>query len=206
MAKPKANLTVVPPSTLAKINADIEALNVATSKLREADRELAKEAGALRDASSPIRDADLHQAAVALLDGQPAAPAQTTAQRIREVAGKRQAIAKALEIADERMTRLLYERAVERRKEAAEPWVELQRERALAVARLRELNRRAYAMLAPLLDPRGLVDMPAAFAGKPAGTFLIGSGSVAGTDADMFLKACISVGIITQEEIEKDRN
>jgi hypothetical protein len=202
----KTNLALVEPSKLATINADIDTLNTAVSKLREADKELAKEDIALRQMQGLSRDAELRQVAAALLDGPNAAPVQTNAKRLTEITEKRRAIAKALEIADERMLRLLFNQVIERRKDAAEPWAELQRQRALAVARLVSLNRRAQAMLAPLIDPRGHVDMPAVFAAKPAGAFLLGNGSVRGGDADVFLTTCITAGIITQDELDKEQN
>ena len=83
-------------------------------------------------------------------------------------------------------------------------WIALQRERALVVATLLRLNRESRAMLAPLINPNGTVSgLPAAFTDRPAGTFLLGNGAVKGGDGDMFLKACLAAGIITQAEIDK---
>jgi len=101
--------------------------------------------------------------------------------------------------------RLTLERVIERRRAAADAWAELCRERALTVAKLQRLNREAQAMLAPLRDSTGGIDMIAAFSGRPAGLFLLGTGNMNAGDAHDFLKAVIDQGIVTRGEIEKER-
>lgn len=192
-------------STLERIAAEIAKLNEAVGKLRADDRELLNEDIALQKTIAPSRDDKLHQAALALLDGPGAAGSASTSggARLQEIKVQRAEIAKALEIANGRMMRLLFDRAIEKRKLIADDWAELQRERCLAVAHLQRLNRQAQQMLSTVIDPYGRAEMPAAFAGLSPAKFLLGNGSLRAGEAHDFVELCIANGTVTRGEIDR---
>jgi hypothetical protein len=205
MAKHKTNLALVEPSKLAAITANIETLNLAVAKLRAADAEFLKEEVALQQTASPALHDDLTHAALQLLDG-PAAPApKSNASRISEITTERAKIARAMEIANNRMTQLLFDQALEKRKLIADDWTALQRERVRAVVRLQALNRRAQAMLGSVADPHGRSEMPASFPGLSPAKFLLGNGSLSAGEAHDFVELNVRNGTITRAEIEKSK-
>jgi hypothetical protein len=205
MAKTKPNLSVVEPSPLAAINASIETLNFAVGKLRAADAELLKEEIALQQQRSraPTGDNPLRQAALELLDGPSATEAKPKASRIQEITAERAKIAAALEIAEGRMVRLMFDRANEQRKLLAPEWAEIQRERVMAVLHLQKLNRRAQQMLAGVVDPHGRAEMAGSFPNSSAATFLLGNGSLNAGEAHDFCELNVRNGTVTRAEIEK---
>jgi hypothetical protein len=191
---------------LAAITAQIEDLGATTAKLRLADKALVAEDIAIHGAGAPAGDDIVRRGALELLDGKAdgAPQPKSKSERLAEITAERQKIAMALEIADGRITRLFFDRAIEMRKLIADDWAEVQRERALAVARLQGLNRRAQRLLAKVIDPYGRAEMPASFSARPAALFLLGNGQHTGGDGYDFLRVCVEAGILTKGEIERE--
>ena len=205
MAKTKPAFELVPPSALATIEADIASLKQVDSKLHVADGELRREDIALRQSLAPASNDVLHHEALKLLDGDNAEkPAKSASVRLQEIATERARIAKAREIAEHRLKRLMFDRVLERKKLVADEWKEKTRELALTAAKLQRLNRERRQILSTLIDPNGhIIDMPAGFAERSAGLFLGGTGATNGGDFYEFLTLVVRLGIVTKGELEK---
>ena len=200
--KSVATSAAVELSVLEHLNAQIDNLNAKVRDLRTDDAALMKEHIALQGTKSPPAD-PATQAALELLDGSRREITKSKSERIREINEKRAAIAKAMEIANGRMTRLLLDRAIEKRRLMADDWAELQRERVLAIVYLQSLNRRAQALLGTVVDPYGHADMPASFPGNSVATFLLGNGSHRAGEAYEFIELNIKNGTVTRGEVDK---
>jgi hypothetical protein len=194
---------------------EVEQINARLVELRTRDKALLAEqielertsriSGGL-NANGADAAAATRQAAMRMLVGDENLPLPTPKRdRLREVIEEREVIAAAIELGDSKVTQLFFDRAIARRIAMHDLWCELQRDRALCIARLQRLNRESDKMLSTTRDPNGHTEMPAAFADRSPAQFLGGNGSVVGTDFHEFLALVVKLGIVTRGELEKER-
>jgi hypothetical protein len=183
----------------------LEALKARTAELRKLDKQLNAEQIALENSGakshSDGRSIALDQRALALLRGEgiEGIPLEPAGSRLTKIIEEREVIRRALELADSQAMQAGITRAVERSKARFADAVEIQRQRALAVARLDRLARQWQALEADVRGPHGAGTNGLPLLGFAGTTFgMVQTGSALRT----FLEQALRAGIVTQKELD----